>query len=252
MIFYNKSGGLTMNELKVLEQKDILGNEFSIYGTAEEPMFLAKDVAEWIGHTDLSRMVGLVEDDEKLKRTMYVSGQNREYWFLTEHGLYEILMQSRKSIAKVFKKQVKEILKEIRKNGSYQPPMTANEQLQLTMKAQMETKEQVDYLQDEVKDLKENQRLDTGEYNQISISVSKRVKYIKSVYNFPNSNDINKELYKDINGQIKRMTGIVTRTQLKQKHFEDVLEMILNWYPSQSTVFLIKQSINDNNEQQAM
>ena len=130
--------------------------------------------------------------------------------------------------------------------------MTANEQLQLTMKAQMETKEQVDYLQDEVKDLKENQRLDTGEYNQISISVSKRVKYIKSVYNFPNSNDINKELYKDINGQIKRMTGIVTRTQLKQKHFEDVLEMILNWYPSQSTVFLIKQSINDNNEQQAM
>ena len=82
-----------MNELKVLEQKDILGNEFSIYGTAEEPMFLAKDVAEWIGHTDLSRMVGLVEDDEKLKRTMYVSGQNREYWFLTEHGLYEILMQ---------------------------------------------------------------------------------------------------------------------------------------------------------------
>lgn len=241
-----------MNELKVLEQKDILGNEFSIYGTAEEPMFLAKDVAEWIGHTDLSRMVGLVEDDEKLKRTMYVSGQNREYWFLTEHGLYEILMQSRKSIAKVFKKQVKEILKEIRKNGSYQPPMTANEQLQLTMKAQMETKEQVDYLQDEVKDLKENQRLDTGEYNQISISVSKRVKYIKSVYNFPNSNDINKELYKDINGQIKRMTGIVTRTQLKQKHFEDVLEMILNWYPSQSTIFLIKQSINDNNEQQAM
>lgn len=252
MFFYNKLGGLTMNELKVLEQKDILGSEFSIYGTVEEPMFLAKDVAEWIGHTDLSRMVGLVEDDEKLKRTMYVSGQNREYWFLTEHGLYEILMQSRKSIAKVFKKQVKEILKEIRKNGSYQPPMTANEQLQLTMKAQMETKEQVDYLQDEVKDLKENQRLDTGEYNQISISVSKRVKYIKSVYNFPNSNDINKELYKDINGQIKRMTGIVTRTQLKQKHFEDVLEMILNWYPSQWTVFLIKQSINDNNEQQAM
>ena len=48
------------------------------------------------------------------------------------------------------------------------------------------------------------------------------------------------------------MTGIVTRTQLKQKHFNDVLDMILNWYPSQSTVFLIKQSINDNNEQQAM
>lgn len=241
-----------MNELKVLEQKDILGNDFMIYGTAEEPLFLAKDIAEWIEHTDLSRMVNLVDNDEKLKRTLYVSGQNREYWFLTEHGLYELLMQSRKPIAKVFKKQVKEILKEIRKNGSYQPPMTANEQLTLTMQAQMETKEQVDYLQDEVQDLKENQRLDTGEYNQISISVSNRVKYIKSAYNFSNANEVNKELYKDINGQIKRMTGIVTRTQLKQKHFNDVLDMILNWYPSQSTVFLIKQSINDDNEQQAM
>lgn len=241
-----------MNELKVLEQKDILGNDFMIYGTVEEPLFLAKDIAEWIEHTDLSRMVNLVDNDEKLKRTLYVSGQNREYWFLTEHGLYELLMQSRKPIAKVFKKQVKEILKEIRKTGSYQPPMTANEQLMLTMKAQMETKEQVDYLQDEVHDLKENQRLDTGEYNQISISVSNRVKYIKSAYNFPNANEVNKELYKDINGQIKRMTGIVTRTQLKQKHFNDVLDMILNWYPSQSTVFLIKQSINDDNEQQAM
>ncbi|MCU5430713.1 hypothetical protein [Bacillus anthracis] len=47
-------------------------------------------------HTDLSRMVGLVDEEEKLKRTLYVSGQNREMWFLTEDGLYEVLMQSRK------------------------------------------------------------------------------------------------------------------------------------------------------------
>ncbi|MEN1893140.1 BRO family protein [Staphylococcus nepalensis] len=243
-----------MNELKVLEQKDVLGNEFNIYGTAEEPLFLARDIAKWIDYdkNSISKMLNTVEDDEKLTRTLFLSGQKRNMWFLTEHGLYEILMQSRKQIAKVFKKQVKEILKEIRKTGSYQPPMTANEQLMLTMQAQMETKEQVDYLQDEVQDLKENQRLDTGEYNQISVSVSKRVKYIKSAYNFPNANEVNKELYKDINGQIKRMTGIVTRTQLKQKHFDDVLDMILNWYPSQSTVFLIKQSINNYNEKQAI
>ena len=40
-------------------------------------------------------------------------------WFLTENGLYEVLMQSRKPIAKEFKKKVKEILKSIRKNGAY-------------------------------------------------------------------------------------------------------------------------------------
>lgn len=57
----------------------------------------------------MSRMVNLVDGDEKLKRTIYVSGQNREMWFLTEDGLYEVLMQSRKPIAKAFKKEVKKI-----------------------------------------------------------------------------------------------------------------------------------------------
>lgn len=38
---------------------------------------------------------------------------------VTENGLYEVLMQSRKPIAKQFKKGVKAILKEIRTNGGY-------------------------------------------------------------------------------------------------------------------------------------
>lgn len=44
---------------------------------------------------------------------------NTEYWFLTEDGLYEVLMQSRKPKAKEFKKEVKKILKSIRKHGGY-------------------------------------------------------------------------------------------------------------------------------------
>lgn len=39
--------------------------------------------------------------------------------FLTEDGLYEVLMQSRKPIAKAFKREVKQILKTIRKHGGY-------------------------------------------------------------------------------------------------------------------------------------
>lgn len=99
-----------MNNLEVLNEQEVLGKHFRVYGTIDEPLFLAKDVAEWIEHTDLSRMVDLVDEGEKLKRTLYVSGQNREVWLLTEDGLYEVLMQSRKPIAKQFKKKVKEIL----------------------------------------------------------------------------------------------------------------------------------------------
>lgn len=105
--------------LVVIDEREVLGKEFKIYGDFENPLFLAKDVANWIEHTDLSRMVNMVDDNEKLKRTLFVSGQNREMWLLTEDGVYEVLMQSRKPIAKAFKKEVKIILKTIRQNGMY-------------------------------------------------------------------------------------------------------------------------------------
>lgn len=48
-------------------------------------------------------MLRTVDEDEKLTSPIHYSGQVREMWFLTEDGLYEVLMQSRKSIAKQFK-----------------------------------------------------------------------------------------------------------------------------------------------------
>lgn len=112
-----------MNELKVLNEQEVLGKQFTVYGTAEEPLFLAKDVAEWIEYSvsNVSKMLAAVDDEEKTIRTIVTSGSNyqTEAWFLTEDGLYEVLMQSRKPIAKQFKKEVKEILKTIRKHGIY-------------------------------------------------------------------------------------------------------------------------------------
>ena len=106
-------------ELTIINEQEVLGKHFTVYGTADEPLFLAKDVAEWIEHSKPSIMVDTVDEDEKLRETIFTSGQNREVWFLTENGLYEVLMQSRKPLAKEFKKKVKEILKTIRKHGLY-------------------------------------------------------------------------------------------------------------------------------------
>ena len=108
-----------MNELKVIEQREVLGVDFRIYGDFDNPLFLAKDVAEWIEHSDVSTMLRAVDENEKLTQTMFVSGQNREMWFLTEDGLYEILMSSRKPIAKEFKSEVKKILRDVRRHGAY-------------------------------------------------------------------------------------------------------------------------------------
>lgn len=112
--------------IQVLSETELLGHKFTVYGTAENPLFLAKEVAECIdyaktsqGYYDVSRMVGTVDEEEKYLRTIFVDGRNYEMWFLTEDGLYEVLFQSRKPIAKEFKKGVKEILKSIRKTGGY-------------------------------------------------------------------------------------------------------------------------------------
>lgn len=58
-------------------------------------------------------------NDEKDKKKVLTPGGVQQVWFLTEQGLYEILFQSRKPKAKEFKKWVKQVLKDIRKQGYY-------------------------------------------------------------------------------------------------------------------------------------
>ena len=70
-------------------------------------------------------MLKVVDEDEK--ETHEFTTLNNNYsrerhlvtkkTFLTEDGIYEVLMQSRKPIAKQWKKQVKAILKQIRLTG---------------------------------------------------------------------------------------------------------------------------------------
>ena len=68
-------------------------------------------------------MLQTIDEEEKVKITPKQSLGDlvnyKEYNFLTEDGLYEVLMQSRKPIAKQFKKGVKQILHEVRTIGGY-------------------------------------------------------------------------------------------------------------------------------------
>lgn len=107
------------NALTVIHQQNVLGRNFQVYGTIQDPLFLAKDVASWIEHSDVSTMLRSVDEDEKVTNIVCTPGGNQKSWFLTESGLYEVLMLSRKPIAKIFKKQIKEILHEIRTTGGY-------------------------------------------------------------------------------------------------------------------------------------
>lgn len=105
----------------VLKQTELLGHQFTVYGTAENPLFLVKEIAEVLEYSERNscKLTNLVEKDEKVRNIITTLGGNQEVWLLTEDGLYEVLMQSRKPIAKQFKKGVKQILHEVRTTGGY-------------------------------------------------------------------------------------------------------------------------------------
>ncbi len=107
--------------IQVLKQTELLGHQFTVYGTAENPLFLTKEIADIIEYSasNSSKLTNLVDKDEKVRNIITTPGGNQEVWLLTEDGLYEVLFQSRKPIAKQFKKGVKQILHEVRTTGGY-------------------------------------------------------------------------------------------------------------------------------------
>lgn len=104
--------------LKVVQEAEILGKKIQMYGSVEAPLFLASDVANWIEHSSARSMVKSVDENEKGVKNVYTLGGIQSKWFLTEDGLYEVCMQSRKMIAKQMKQEIKKYLKSIRLTGA--------------------------------------------------------------------------------------------------------------------------------------
>ncbi|HEQ4786069.1 TPA: BRO family protein [Streptococcus pyogenes] len=128
---FEEANDNTKQVMQVITTTNFHERPLDIYGDIQEPLFLARAVAEMIDYTktsqgyyDVQAMLRKVDEDEKLKG-MALEGTTKNFrsgqkvWFLTEHGLYEVLMRSNKPKAKEFRKAVKNILKEIRLNGYY-------------------------------------------------------------------------------------------------------------------------------------
>ena len=102
---------LTKRNFALSKYKDSTGRKLPMYLlAAENPLFLAKDVAGWIEHSNPRMMLQKIDEDEKVTNNVCTLGGVQKALFLTEDWLYEVLIQSRKPIAKQFKKEVKNTL----------------------------------------------------------------------------------------------------------------------------------------------
>ena len=132
------------------------------------------------------------------------------------------------------------------KEKSVSIPTTKRGLALLALEASEETNQRVDAIEQEVFDLKENQPLPQGEYTIISSRINKRVYEVADAYSINRSDRKTIGLlFKDINGGVKKITGVGARTQLRAKHYEKVMDFINSWEPSSVTKFELRQTRMD-------
>lgn len=89
----------------------------NVYSSLDEPIFRMSDIATMLDYSDGNAwtLTSLCEEDEKLNLTMLVAGQRRNVSFVTETGLYNILSQSRKPLARKWRRIIHDQLIKMRK-----------------------------------------------------------------------------------------------------------------------------------------
>lgn len=108
----------------IKEMKAFNNSEFGQVRTIvldNEPWLIGKDVAEALGYKDPNQAIRKnVDTDDRLTRLIDGLGQKRNMVLINESGLYALILSSKLSTAKKFKKWVtSEVLPSIRKHGAY-------------------------------------------------------------------------------------------------------------------------------------
>lgn len=166
-----------MDEIKILHKSTFLGKEIDVWGTFENPLFRASDVANWLHNTNVSNMVKKVDEDEVTKFNL--GSRQGETLFLTENGLYEILMLSRKKDAKQFKKGVKKILHEIRTKGGYIASTDADTPEDIMARAVLVAQQTLARREERIKELEEQGRRQEIVIEQKDAQIDAQDKQIK-------------------------------------------------------------------------
>lgn len=128
----------------------------TVKGDHANPLFRASDIGLVIENANIHCMIHDMDDSDKVIIPIDTNGGRQNIVFLTETGLYEVLCKSRKPIAKIFRKWVCEVVREIRITGSY----TLQNQLELAQQQLEDNKREIEEKRREIAEKEEeNKRL---------------------------------------------------------------------------------------------
>lgn len=118
-----------MNELQIFNSPEF--GQVRTIVIDNEVWFVGKDVAEALGYSDTNQAIRKhIDEEDKLTRQIDGIGQKREMYIINESGLYSLVLSSKLSTAKKFKRWItKEVIPSIRKHGGYLTPAKIEEVL---------------------------------------------------------------------------------------------------------------------------
>lgn len=105
--------------MEIVGQIKFDGYILDVYNDLDVPFFLAVEVAKLIDYSagNTAEMLRVLEPDEHLLVTLQRSGQRRQVRMISEIGLYNVLSQSRKPIARKWRRIVHSNLVMMRRNN---------------------------------------------------------------------------------------------------------------------------------------
>ena len=107
--------------MKVVGKIQFDGHMLEVYDSLDAPYFLGTEVAKLIDYStgNTAEMLRMLEKDEHLLVTVQSSGQRRQVRMITELGLYSILSQSTKPVARKWRRVVHSNLILLRKERQF-------------------------------------------------------------------------------------------------------------------------------------
>lgn len=228
-----------MNELQVF---DFNNSKVRTFEKNSEVWFCLKDVCRILEIKNHKDVISRLNTKGVDSTDTLTKGGMQKMNFINESNLYKVIFQSRKPQAEQFTEWVTgEVLPAIRKKGSYGLPQTPEEKIDLLLQASSNANKRVEEVEERVTHLEENRFLNPNEYGYLNTQVSSRIKDIKNIHQWQLNRKQNSELYRAIGREIKEITGVKCRSQIRYKDFDKVIDFVKAWEPSQATKVVISQ-----------
>lgn len=118
-----------------------------------EPWFVAKDLCQVLGISKYRNAISRLDDDERESFKLDTLGGKQDMITVSESGMYALVISSRKSEAKTFRKWItSEVLPSIRKTGEYKVKDKILNKSEEWLKERQESKEVRRELTDSIKE----------------------------------------------------------------------------------------------------